>query len=197
MDINYFSIIFIFLIFLAVVLLLIFYKKQNQNRIKKNLLEFLNKFDDYSDIQKISYVFADEVKNLLGAELVSVVEYSYSKTNILSSVPIKNTDKNSASPHELYLILKNLEQENFKHIEKDDIQSEHFKKIFPLFNYENYHVLPVYSDVSSIITLEIYGNLKSSFYFNKDVLKQIISIFQKILLQQFKLKKQILNARKN
>ncbi|MCQ2957567.1 MAG: hypothetical protein MJ180_01545 [Candidatus Gastranaerophilales bacterium] len=132
------------------------------------MLEFTKKFDDYTNASKMAYVFAQEVKNLLGAELVVVIEYSYSKINILNSVPMKNIDKNFASAHELYLILKNLEQDNLTHIENDDIQSEHFKKLFPLFDYENYHIMPIYSDTSKIITLEIYGNLKFSFAFKKD-----------------------------
>ncbi len=161
------------------------------------ILNFTKKFDDYTDIKKMAFLFVQEVKNLLNADLVAVIEYSQNKTEIINSIPTQNSDKISAAANELYLILRNLEQENIKHIENGDIQSEYFKKIFPVFSYEYYHICPIFTDNSRIITLEIYGDSGVNFKFKKKVLKELISIFKKIFIQQNKFQKKIFKIKKN
>lgn len=164
---------------------------------EKKILEFSNKFDDYSNSKKNAYIFAREVQSLLKAQMVAVIEYSYAKVDILASVPMTIPSRSLANPHELYLIMKNLEQENITHFQDEDIKSEHFKKLFPIFDFENYHILPLYTDNHRIISLEIYGNLKKSFNLNKSILKDFISVFQKVFILQSKFQKEFLQIKKN
>jgi len=184
--------VFFFVLFFTVFVISFFRVKT-----EKKILEFSNKFDDYSNSKKNAYIFAREVQSLLKSQMVAVIEYSYAKVDILASVPMTIPSRSLSSPHELYLIMKNLEQENITHFQDEDIKSEHFKKLFPIFDFDNYHILPLYTDNHRIVSLEIYGNLKKSFNLNKSVLKEFISIFQKVFILQSKFQKEFLQIKKN
>ena len=124
----------------------------------------MRKIDDFTNSEKIAFLLADEIKKLFGAEFVAVIEYTYAKTDILAAIPSKQLDKEHFSPHELFYILKSLQREKLDRIKNGDIQSEHLKKYFPVFNYEEYTIITVYTDENRIITLEIYGEIKSILY---------------------------------
>ncbi|MCR4881143.1 MAG: GAF domain-containing sensor histidine kinase [bacterium] len=155
------------------------------------------KTDDFRSLEKIAFVLADETKKLLLAELVCVVEYTYSKTEVLSCIPAKTIDKALIYPHEVFYILKTLQQENIHNIDENAIHSEHLKQYFPLFNYKKYKIIPIYSDELRIITLEIYGETKSVMHLKKNILSSITEIFQKTFLSRIMLEKDMLKVTMN
>ena len=161
------------------------------------LYDLSKKTDNFSAISKIAFVLADEVKKLLSAEFVCVVEYTYSKVNVLASLPSKSLDKELSSPHEIFYILKTLQQEKTGYIDENDIQSEYLKQYFPLFNYDLYKILPMYSDEGRIITLEIYGEIRSILAFKKSLLQKISEIFQNAFQARITLQRDILKVKKN
>ena len=161
----------IILLFSAIVVLFIEHKKHSY------IFELIKKIDDFSNLQKLAFLLADEAKKLFGAEFVCVVEYTYSKSTFLTSVPSKLSDKTSFSPHEVFFILKTLIGQKIDYISEKDIQSEHIKQYFPLFEHDTYRIISIFNDDLRIITLEIYGKTgkrpSSSFW------EKITGVFKK------------------
>ena len=187
----FFSLTAIFFLFTIIVLLLREQEKHNY------IYDLTKKLDEFTSVPKLAYVLSDEIKKLLGAEFVCVVEYTYSKTDVLSSLPAKSVDKAFSYPHEIFYILKTLQQEKADYINEDDVKSEHLKQYFPLFNFKTYKIIPIYNDEFRIITLEIYGETKSLVHFKKHILSKIIELFQKAFLSRIILQNDILKVKMN
>ena len=195
---KYYLLSFIFFTLSLIYLLIFFLVRINKERLrKKYLLELTQKFDDYTNLSKIAYIFADETQRELKAEFTAVIEYTYPKINILAEIPQKYSRKNVKSAHEVFLIIKNLLENDKKFINNQDIKSDELKKTFPLFDCKNYKIIPIYKDNYRILTLEIYKEKSSSIKNEENILKEIIKIFENAYKQQIKFDQEIAKTKKN
>ena len=159
------------------------------------LFELIKKTDDFFNVQKLGFLLADEAKKLFDAKLVCVVEYTYSKSSVLAALPTKLPDKTSFSPHEIFFILKTLIGQKSDFLNENDIQSEHLKQYFPLFDYAAYKIISVYNDDFRIITLELYGEIKKNP--SGQILEKVIEIFKKAFFSRIRYQEDLQNVNMN
>ena len=184
------------LIIAIILLIMLLLHSFNTRKKEKYIFDLSNKFDNFTDINKITYIIADEIKKIIKAEFVAIIKYTYNNIEILSSIPTKYTNKDLSDVHEIFIVLKNL-QNNYKTIRNDEIKNKNIRNYFPIFNYENYHILSMYNDNNTIITLEIYGKIKKPLILKKKIIDNIIEIFQKTYIQKIKFNKEIFKTQKN
>ena len=116
----------------------------SEKNIEKYLVELNNKIDDSSNIEKVSYILANEIRELYKPNYIAIIEYTQQNSKILAQTPNKRNYLTEINPHELFLIIKTLLEENESPIMSNDLKSEHYKNSFPIFKEEKFTIFPLY-----------------------------------------------------
>jgi len=169
----------------------------SEKNIEKYLVELNNKIDDSSNIEKVSYILANEIRELYKPNYIAIIEYTQQNSKILAQTPNKRNYLTEINSHELFLIIKTLLEENEQPLMSNDLKSEHYKNSFPIFKEEKFTIFPLYLNNEKIITLELYGENKNKILFNKEFADTLIETFKKFYLQNAKLHQVIAQNRKD